>query len=132
MHATSPDVQAQVPLPRNRWRKVSICASTFAGPVAWALQLQVVYALVPWACKHHRTDLLHGMTIVFLLMSIAGGVLAWRHWRSVGGGWPGGTEGDPDARTRFMSVLGMLNSALFTLVILAQWVPAFVFDPCQD
>jgi hypothetical protein len=132
MHATSPDVQAQVPEPHNRWRRVSICASLFGPPVAWALQLMVVYALVPWACRHHRTYLLHVMTVVFLVMSLTSGVLAHRHWREVGGGWPTGTEGDPDTRTRFISVLGMLASALFTLVILAQWVPAFVFDPCQD
>jgi hypothetical protein len=132
MHTSPSTIEAHESVPRDRWRKLSLGAGLFAGPAAWAMQLQVVYALVPWACKHHRTYLLHVMTATFLLVSVAGGLLAWREWRRVGGGWPSGTEGDPDTRSRFMAVLGIFTSALFTLVILAQWVPAFVFDPCQD
>jgi hypothetical protein len=33
--------------------------------------------------------------------------------------------------TRFMAGLGFLTSALFALVILAQWIPSFMLSPCQ-
>ena len=58
------------------------------------------------------------------------GALAWSNWREAGAsteneGWGVGP------RSRLMSVLGMLVSAMFFLVILAQWIASWVFGPCQ-
>ena len=39
---------------------------------------------------------------------------------------------DAEARSSFMGMLGMLTSSLFTLLMIAQAIPTFIFDPCQQ
>src|SRR3712207_9559088 len=68
---------------RSNWRKkFALWAGVLAGPVAWAMQLVTVYALVPWAAKAHRMTVPHIVTVVLLLGALAGGLVAWRRWRS--------------------------------------------------
>lgn len=99
-----------------------------AGPVAWAVQLQVVYAMAAWACDGGPGWPLH-LASLFCLLAAAGGVyLSWRDWRTVGG-WPGASEEVALGRTRLMAVLGMMSGTLFAIVILAQWVAVMIL-PC--
>lgn len=92
-----------------------------AGPVAWTVQLQWVYALSAWATERDNPVLLHVISALCLLATVAGGLVAYRAWRTVGG-LPSGTE-DPDtARIRYLGVLGMMTGTLFTCVIVAQWI----------
>lgn len=99
-------------------------------PVAFLLNLEVAYALVPTACGARSVVLVHLVHLVSLGLAILGGVVAWRTWQRSGATWPGG-EGGRISRTRFMAGLGALMGLLFTLVILAQWIPSFILDPCQ-
>ena len=101
-----------------------------AAPVAWALQLQTTYALVPKACDDHTLAPLHVSSAVFLAVAVAGLWIAWRNWQLVGQGWPSAEEGGSASRARFMAVLGMLSSSLFVLLIVAQWIPVLFIDPC--
>ena len=101
-----------------------------AGPAAWMLGLNLDYALVRVACARHTTLPLHGVTLATLALAAAGGWVAWREWRRVGGGWPGEAWG-PEARSRFMAVMGMLAAAFFGLVIVAQWVSKLFLNPCM-
>jgi hypothetical protein len=92
--------------------------------------LEIAYALVPAACSARSTlavQVVHGIS---LLLVIAGGITAWRNWKALGGGWPE-SEGGPVARSRFMSGVGVLLSALCLLVILAFWSAVLLLDPCQ-
>jgi hypothetical protein len=58
-----------------------------------------------------------------------GALAARRAWNAAGGGWPG--EGStPDSRNRFIGLFGLMMSATMMLLILAQWFPTFVLDPC--
>jgi hypothetical protein len=102
-----------------------------AGPAAWALQMQVGYTLVPWACAHDvQAVSLHAVTVVALLLTAIGGFISWRSWRRAGREWPE-DEGGATARSRFMAVSGLIISAMFFLVILMQGIASFILHPCQ-
>ncbi|MFP5260606.1 MAG: hypothetical protein ACLGJB_01720 [Blastocatellia bacterium] len=115
----------------NGGRLLNLWAGLFAAPVAWLVELQLHYMLVPWACSTGRHFVLHLITVAALLVAVVGGVLAWQGWRQSGPGWPDGSGG-PAPRSRFMAVTGLLLSALFFFVILAQGIPIFVLNPCQQ
>lgn len=106
-------------------------AGLLIGPLAWLLQLQVAYTLVPWACAHdvHAISL-HIVTIATLLLAAGGCFIAWHTWQAAGQQWPSG-EGGAIGRSRFMAVLGLVTSAMFFLVILMQGIASFILHPCQ-
>jgi hypothetical protein len=99
------------------------------APAAWVLHQQSSYLLVYWACPNGQTFVFHIGTIVLLLLAGAGTYLGWTAWMHSGRGWAdeGGSVVD---RTRFMALSGFLLSGLFLLVIVAQWIPTFIVDPC--
>jgi hypothetical protein len=99
-------------------------------PAAFLINLEVAYALVPPACHSRSVVVVHLVHLICLGLAIFGGLVAARSWRQSGSTWPG-DAGGPISRTRFMSGLGMLLGLQFTLVILAQWIPTFLLDPCQ-
>jgi hypothetical protein len=70
------------------------------------------------------------VTILFLLIALAGGFIAWRNWREAGQVEPG-EGGDVVERSRFIAVVGLLLAGLITLVFIAQWIPQFLISPCQ-
>ena len=108
----------------------ALWAGLLLPPSAFLLNLEVAYALVPTACAAQNGVLTHLVHLVCLLLTAAGGFFALRSWRSCGGIWPG-EEGGRVGRSRFMAGLGLLLSAMFLLVIVAQWIPSFVLSPCQ-
>jgi hypothetical protein len=108
----------------------ALWAGLLLAPAAFLLNLEVAYALVPTACSSQNRLLLHLVHLVCLLMAGTGGVLAWHAWKARGETWPG-DEGGRTGRSRFMAGVGLLLSTLFVLVILAQWIPSFVLNPCQ-
>ncbi|MDB5296477.1 MAG: hypothetical protein JWO31_2460 [Phycisphaerales bacterium] len=115
------------------WRRtLTLWLGMLAPPAAWALQLQAVYVMVPLACQTHHRWPLHLTTAGLLGLALAGGWLAWRDWRAVGGGWPRDAESGPGGRARFLAVGGMGLSALFSLVIAGQWVYVFAINPCVE
>jgi len=104
--------------------------SVLAPPMAALTQLQTNYALVLWACGRGRTWPLHLVAFLALLVAVGSGLLAWRNWRRAGAEWEDGGAG-PLPRSRFMAAVGMLISAHSALVVVAQWIAVFVYDPCQ-
>jgi hypothetical protein len=100
-----------------------------AGPVAWALDQGVSYAMVPWACEGHHHLPLHVVSLAALLLAAAGAVMSgrdWRHRRRAGS-----EEDDAAGRGHFLALLGLLMCLLFGLVVLMEGVAKFYFDPCQ-
>jgi hypothetical protein len=103
----------------------------FGGPFAVLASMQAKYVVVPWACGAGAgVAALHLTALAAVLLAVWVGWLAMRSWRRAGGGWPD-EEGGPRGRSRFMSVLGMMLSALSILVIVAQWLPDLLGSPCH-
>ena len=108
----------------------ALWAGVLAGPLATLAQLQVNYALVLWACGAGREWALHLVALLALLVTVAAGLLSWRNWRRAGAGWKDDGAGVVP-RSRFMAVVGVLISAFIALVVVAQWIPIFVYGPCE-
>lgn len=105
--------------------------AVLAGPVAWMLGLNAEYGLVRVACAKDSMLYLHAVSLLTLLLALAGGWVALREWRRAGAEWPEGEEGGSIPRSRFMTTLGLLSSALFALTILCQWIASFFLNPCM-
>jgi len=109
---------------------LALWAAFLAAPVAWLLQMQLNYALVPWACAHHASVAFVLVALLALAVAAGGGLSAWRTWRRVGA--EESTEaGGSVGRTRFLALTGVMTSAMFSLVILAQGLAAVFLSPCQ-
>jgi hypothetical protein len=109
---------------RNLW------VGLLLAPIAFLIDLEVAYALVPPACSSRNTTPLHLVHLACFLLTLYGLFTAWRSWKLTGPTWPG-EQGDPLARSRFLAATGLLVSAMFALVIVAMWIPSFLLDPCQ-
>jgi hypothetical protein len=107
-------------------------AGLLVGPVVWLVQFQSIYTLVTWTCVRGQPWTLHVISVVSLLLTTGAALISWRSWRAAGGEWrDGGKGGSVVSRSRFMSALGLLVSAMFFLVVLAQWIASWILGPCQ-
>jgi hypothetical protein len=122
-------VDPRTDLPDRR-ELTALWTGLLLAPVAFLLNLEVAYALVPTACEQRTRILVHLVHAVCLVLALVGTMTAWRMWRFTGEIWPG-QSGGRLSRSRFMAGVGLFLSLLFVLVILAQWIPSFVLDPCQ-
>ena len=95
-----------------------------------AAAMQINFVLVRQACSAQRNVSLYIVTIVALALLAGVALISFLNWRQAGGQWPGETA-DATTRTRFISMLGALGSAIFFLVTLAQGIATIYFDPCQ-
>lgn len=102
----------------------------FAGPLAWALDLGLSYALVQWTCTSGRESVLHLITLAAFVITASGGVMSWLALSRTAGTEPTDGGGAPH-RARFMALFGLASSALFALTIVAGAVPRWVLDACQ-
>jgi hypothetical protein len=121
-HVTAADVRWLTPLP--------LWAGILAGPVAWALDLGVSYAIVKWTCRAGTHGPFAALTAAALAMTAAGAAISWTALERTRGDMPedGGT---PRQRARFMAMLGLTSSALFALTIAAAAIPWWVLDACR-
>jgi hypothetical protein len=109
---------------------LALWTGILAGPVAWALDLGVSYALVKWSCSSQRDTLLHLITPAALAVVAAGAIVSAVALQQVAHQPPG--DGDaPGQRARFMAVLGLASCAMFAVTIVAGAIPQWVLDACQ-
>jgi hypothetical protein len=94
-------------------------------PSAWLVQFQTIYMQVYPACGVHR-NLNIGFTCAgFFLVVAVLGLYPTNMWLN------NREAANPVSRTRrFMSILGAVSTALFLLLIIAQWIAAIFVDPC--
>ena len=115
---------------REMSRDFALWTGLLAGPIVWLISFEANFALAPWACVFQAKLALYVVSIVALLLAAASGFLAWRQWSALGRELPGdGGGGLP--RLRVMALGGVLLSAMFFLVILAQAIPEVVLGACQ-
>jgi hypothetical protein len=117
---------------------LALWAGVMAGPMAWAADLVVGYALVPWTCAHQNQVPLHAVSLAALLVIAAGTWTSWRALnitseRSVTSSGSGVLDGGALVieRAQFLAALGLASSALFTIVVIATEVPRWMFDACR-
>ena len=116
------DLRALSPLP--------LWTGILAGPIAWALDLTISYAVVKWVCRTQRYGTLPLIALASLAMAVTGAAISWQALQRTSDDSP--TDGGrPRQRARFMAVLGLTISALFALQILAGMIPPWVLDACQ-
>ncbi|MFW6098260.1 MAG: hypothetical protein ACOC9Z_09285 [Chloroflexota bacterium] len=119
--------------PRQLWFGVA------AGPILWAIQLVVVYALVSLACNWRFFSftllgvpgivvILTTVTLVLSAIVLYAGLLSWHNWRVIQE--EEHAHGRREERHYFLAYSGVLLSALFLLVMLVSLIPAFVLGPC--
>jgi hypothetical protein len=108
-----------------------VVGSILLPAMVCAVQMELNYALVRHACSANRTLSLQLVTIVALALTMIAAVIAFVSWRRTGVEWPS-EAADFATRVRFLSALGILSSATFFLVILAQGIATVVFHPCQS
>lgn len=110
--------------PRALWLLV------IAGPALVAIEQQANFVLVRQACSMQRNVALYAVVIVAIVLTIVTAMIGVSIWRRAGTDWP--TEANDLAnQIRFISVLGILSSAMSFLVIVAQGIATVHFDPCQ-
>jgi hypothetical protein len=114
-----------------RWLSpLSLWTGILAGPIAWALDLSISYAIVKWTCSSQRQTVLHAISPAALLMIAIGAFASFMALRHTAGDHP--TDGaDPRQRARFMAILGLTSCALFGLTVIAGAIPRWVLDACQ-
>jgi NO-binding membrane sensor protein with MHYT domain len=116
---------------RSRRGEWMLWAGILIGPIAWATDFVISYAIVQHACSTGHTRLLHILTIAALLVTAAAFAIAWRSLRDI----PmeareyGGSVLD---RSRFMAIGGIVLSAGFALAIVASAIPRFMLSPCDS
>jgi hypothetical protein len=103
---------------------VALWCGILAGPLAWATDLQLRYALVPWACERGHMSVLTLISVPLLLVALMGALLSWRGLRA-------GEDDAYDVRVRFMGISGVMLSLAFSLTIIAMTIPDFFLRPCS-
>jgi small-conductance mechanosensitive channel len=94
-------------------------------PLLTLLNLELSYALTPVACRAGTALVMNLTTAILLALVIVAGVGAATRLRR---NW---IEDTVLSRPGFMAMLGMLASTLFSVVIIAQWLPHAFLSACQ-
>lgn len=96
--------------------------SIWAGPVAFAVDMQSRFALVQWSCFNHREWVLHVITITAFVAAAAGAALAWVAFSRLDRNLQ---------RARFMAMSGFILSVSFAVSIVANAIPHLFLSPCN-
>jgi hypothetical protein len=121
-HVTTHDARWLTPLP--------LWTGILAGPVAWAFDLEISYAIVKWTCMAGTERPFQLVTAAALAVTAGGAAVSWRALQQTRGDRPE-DGGRPRQRARFMAILGLALCALFGLTIAAAAIPWGVLDACH-
>jgi hypothetical protein len=105
--------------------------SMLGAPTLWLIFLQSAYVLVLFACSKGQPFSLHLLSGMFLAVTVATGLAAWRRWVVVGKRWPSEERAEDDRRGA-MAMIGLLQSGLFSLLIITSWAAITILDPCKN
>ncbi|MDB4916947.1 MAG: hypothetical protein JWM95_4591 [Gemmatimonadetes bacterium] len=107
----------------------SLALGLVLGPIVALVNQQAIYAANMWVCGHGLRGSLHLIPALGILVVAGMAYESHRSWMAVGGG-AADQDDSVATRTRFLAMLGMAISAFSALVIFAQWLGIFMFDPC--
>lgn len=112
----------------TRLSKVLV-AALLMPPIAWLLQLAVLYALVTSACLEGTKAALHLTTLGALAVALCSGLVAWKA-ASVTGLGPTDEGSVERGRIRFLAMGGVVFAVLFAMVAAATHLPVFLLRSC--
>lgn len=118
-----PDPRAQQPRSAG-----ALWLELLGPPVVWLTQFEIRYVLAARPETAGHTAWLVGVWIVALSL-IACLALSARHQQMEARSSPLDLAAGVTARTRFMSLVALMSCALFALVIFAQGLADFFFEP---
>ena len=104
--------------------------SLVAGFVAWGVDLGLSYVLEQHSCSTGHHYVLHVISIVCFMMALSGFATGVADFKRLpqDTAEEGGSRFD---RAYFQSLLGMIFSLSFALVIIAGAVPRWILSPCE-
>lgn len=121
--------QDLIPQPEDRTsiRRFALWFGVLGGIISWAAHLGISWALVPYSCNQDDVFWLHANTVVFAVITLIAFLTALVTYRRVR---KQDRTRKPVETDRFMSILGMLTSGLFLLLIIVEGSSVFVLQPC--
>ena len=94
-------------------------------PTAFLFNLGLSYAMVGAVCegRWRSTSVLHAVPAALLIITLLLGIASYRRIRPrmENNGWD---------RDGVLAVLGVLSASFFALVLVANWIPTLLLDPC--
>ena len=111
-------------------RTVKSWIALLTGPVVWFASMLVNLGLTSQLCARGWKWLMFTIVVIALVVTALAGVLAWRLWRQAGLELPGESGGKVGAR-RTLGFAGVLLSAGFFVVIIAQLAPTLMLGGCE-
>ena len=114
-----------------RWPSaLSLWTGILTGPLTWACNLVVSYALVRGSCLPEREQLLHVSVVLSLALIAAAAALSGRAFQrtapDITTNWRASRH-----RAHFMAMLGLMSCALFATAIVGGAIPLWVLDACR-
>jgi hypothetical protein len=98
------------------------------GPASGMLMVWINYPAVTTACVSGNRILLHGLSLLFLLIAVAAWLVSRGQYDRIGD-FPL-TEGGVMPRSRFMALVGLFTASLALIEIVMQWIPIFFLGSC--
>jgi hypothetical protein len=112
-----------------RWLSEGLpSAGLYSGPLAWLIDTQANYALVPWICAS-KIQLVPLVALATAVLAMAGGYLSWLAYAAYQMDEPDSSRGGRPHR--FLALMSIVCALLFTTIILAHGVAGLVFDGCE-
>ena len=116
-------------VPGSIWSEVPIGFGALGAPIAAIAHLQFSFVLEHTACATGSKIGIHLISFFLLAIVFAAGIVAHREWVKLGSENPKQYPGPLGSR-RFLALLGMIDTFIFGLFILAQWFPNVVLGTC--
>jgi hypothetical protein len=107
-----------------RSSSVQLWTAILAGPFAFAVDLQLRFALVQWACMNHSSWVLIAIAGALVIIPIGAAIVCWRFS-------PAPEEDRVGGRVYFMAVGGFILNCAFTVAIIANAIPSFFLRACD-
>jgi hypothetical protein len=104
-------------------------AGVLMGPIGWALDEGLSYALDQHSCSTGHFYVMHVITAFCLVFALTGVVIARRQLMLTGQGSEEG--GSPRDRSWWMARVGIALGISFSIVIVAMAVPKVILSPCD-
>jgi hypothetical protein len=101
--------------------------AALASPLVWFANHTAQFALAPLACRWHSNVVLWVVAAIALALVAASGSAAWAEWgKSAQATEPSAAAVMPP----WLAASGVILSASFFIVIVAQMIPTFILGWC--